>query len=534
MVRAFAGVFLALALVLFARAAVAQDPPRVTLGPFTGSRVQSVREIVRNALEAHSSDIELLAEPDYTAVARRLGVEGMAGDEDVARVGRELRLDAIILGDLSRRAPHGFLLRLRVVRGRDGTALGAASWELRSANEVNSIRNEIWDQLRNYIRPDGARSNDSGGGGRNNDTYSRVEDRTNSDRSSNSDNRSSGGGRDNGSGSVGGNGNDRNGTTAVPATVGLGIVYATLGAGMSQRFWRMPVLGELSPRGYDNSAYPEMRLELMALYRLDGNRIGVGVSGGLFVPLGIQSQAPDPNNPGMNIPLPTRALDVYGGIAAAFRPAGGGFARLQLGIVQHSFTVDTSLLSPEQQLPAISYTGLRLAADTVLPLVSVPGYEVGLMFGTEVRVTNIGTEARMMYGEMASTTAGIGGTAGINVRLDGLLPGFSLRVGAEMLRYRTTFAGRRDVGSGSDSVDDYYRYYLALTYAIGTAALNSRSNDASGNGSARPVRNAEPEAEPEPAPPSSPRRREPEPEPEPPPRPRPLPPQEPARDPFAN
>src|SRR5687768_12746229 len=117
MARAFAGVFLSLALVLFARVSAAQDPPRVTLGPFTGSRVQSVREIVRAALEAHSSEIELLPEPDYTAVARRLGLEGMAGDEDIARIGRELRLDAIILGDLSRRSARNFLLRIRVVRG---------------------------------------------------------------------------------------------------------------------------------------------------------------------------------------------------------------------------------------------------------------------------------------------------------------------------------------------------------------------------------------------------------------------------------
>ncbi|MEI8259762.1 MAG: hypothetical protein WCJ30_29200, partial [Deltaproteobacteria bacterium] len=66
-------------------------------------------------------------------------------------------------------------------------------------------------------------------------------------------------------------------------------------------------------------------------------------------------------------------------------------------------------------------------------------------------------------------TLGIAGTAGLQIRLDGLTPGLAIRIGAEFLRYRTAFAGRADVGTGSDSVDDYVRIHLGVSYGILTA-----------------------------------------------------------------
>lgn len=142
--------------------------------------------------------------------------------------------------------------------------------------------------------------------------------------------------------------------------------------------------------------------------------------------------------------------------------------RAHVGMVAHSFFVDTNVLPREQRLAPVSYTGLRLALDGMMPLLVSAGYELGVLFGTELRVTAVGSEVRRAFGENPSATLGLGGMAGLFMQMDGLLPGLAVRLWGEMLRYRTSFAGRSDIGPGSDSVDDYFRFHLGVVYAIGT------------------------------------------------------------------
>jgi hypothetical protein len=479
MARALLAVVVAAAVTAAAGRSSAQQLPRVAVGPFTGARASVARDAVAAVLGEHAGEVELVPEFDYAAVARRLGVEGLAGDEDVARVARELRLDEVIVGEVASRGRTN-VLRLRVVRGRDGVTLGTASWEFERPSDLDVIRGEIWDQLRGYLRPDASATTAARGAGQ---------------------------GRGPSPGGEGG------GAPAAvgPSTPGLGFLDTTLGLAAAMRYWRIPVLGELSPRGYENSGYPELRVEAAGLYRWAHERAGVGAAASLAVPLALASRATD----GMGNPVDLRssALEVTGSVVAAYRAVAGGGARVQLGAFYHSFSVDTAMLPREQRLAPASYLGLRAAVEGVLPLAAGPSYEIGLLFGTELRVAAVGTELREAFGENPSTTFGLGGTAGAQVRVDGLLPGLAFRLAGEMLRYRTSFAGRADVGPGSDSVDDYVRVLFGASYALGSS-LPSRAR-ASDEAAARA------------------RTDEPAPEPATPPAATPAPAPQPTRDPFA-
>lgn len=428
MARALIAFVLAAAVIGFGTDALAQAVLRVAVGPFTGQRAAATRELMAAVLQERA-EVELVSEAEYDAAARRLGVEGLAGDEDLARVGRELRLDDIIVGDLSRRG-RIHLLRLRVVRGSDGTTLGTASWELQRPTELGAIRGEIWGQLLPYLHVEPAPEDAAGAL-----PPTPVPDPHAPDRAS-------------------------------AQTPGLGVLSAGLGVGASLRQWRMPVLGELSPRGYDNTGHPELRAEVMALYRWARERAGVGAAVSLGLPLALASRATDGD--GNAVELPSSALELTGSAVAVLRPPSGGWTRVLLGGFWHVFDVDTALLPREQRLARTSYTGARVAVEGVLPLAAEASYEIGLLFATELRLAVVGPELRAAFGENPDLTLGLGGLVGAQVRMDGLLPGLAMRLTGELLRYRTHFAGRADIGPGSDSVDDYLRLQLGVSYALGT------------------------------------------------------------------
>jgi hypothetical protein len=146
-----------------------------------------------------------------------------------------------------------------------------------------------------------------------------------------------------------------------------------------------------------------------------------------------------------------------------------------LGFSYHSFDVNTMRLPVHAQIVRMAYIGGRARAEGSVPLVANGSIEVGLLFATELRVVSVGSEARAAYGENAPISYGFGGGGGIELRLDGAIPGFAVRGTGEFLRYRTTFAGRSDVGTGSDSVDDYLRVHVAVSYAFGVKAASRHS-----------------------------------------------------------
>lgn len=451
--RVLACACLALSLFFAGAVSLAQGLPRVSVGPMTGPRADAAREAVSQALAVHSTQIDFIPDGDYAIVAQRLGVQGLAGEGDVAMVGREMRLDAVVVGTMERRGRQ-FVLRLRVLRGRDGTTLGASSWELHSVGELASIRGEIWEQLSRYFRTRSAN------GGRPAGSEDRSEGRAESATTSSAP------------------------TQQVMATPGLGFLTVMLGGGLSQRFWRMPVLsagadssgpgsiGDVAPRGYENGGYGELRAELMLLYRWSNDRAGAGISAGGAFPVGLRSRAEDPNNPGVLISLPTSAYEVWGGAAAAYRPPGGGLMRAQLGFATQYFNVDTESLPMEQRLAPVSYTGLRAAFEGVLPLFANHAWEVGALFGGEFRLTEVGADLKIRFGQNPRPTIAMGMQLGVAVRLDGITPGLGLRLVGEMIRYRTAFAGPYTVGVGSDSVDDFFRFHLVAVYSIGTSGVS--------------------------------------------------------------
>ncbi len=425
--------------------ALGQSAPRVAVGPVVGVRANVARGVLASVLNDHAGEITSVPESEFTTAAIRLGLDGLAGDDDIARVARELHLDGVVVGEISHRGARDHLFRVRVARGRDGTTVGTASWEIHQPTDVLNLQNEIWEQIQGFLRSLGAGgssvSASSGSGG-------------------SSSGSSGGGSSDGGATSAGA------GSTAV-TTPGLGVVYLQLGGGGSMRYWRLPVLGELSPRGYENGGYGELRVEGMLLYRFANDRMGVGIAASVGIPLGLASRAINADDTtGRPVELATSAVDASGGAAFAVRPAGGGHLRAQFGFAAQFFNVETMRLSLAQRLAPVSYVGPRLAFDAALPIFASDRFEFSVLFGTDLRIVGVSTEIRNAFGDAPGTTLGLGATLGLLWRLDLLTPGFGARFTADMMRYRTPFAGRYDIGPASDSIDDYWRFQVAVSYAI--------------------------------------------------------------------
>jgi hypothetical protein len=457
------------------------------LGPISGPSADQVADRLGTILELHAGEVQSIPASTYFGVASRLGVVGRVGEEDIASVSRELRLDVVILGDLTRRG-RGFALRLRIARGRDGVIVGTVNLEIARVDDLDSLEADLWQELSRHIR-----TASPGGGARAN---------------GGANSSANGGGA--GNANNGGNGAEPapEGGVTTRALPGLGVVQLMLNAGWSGRSWRMPVLGELSPRGYDNGGFFEGGLSARVYYRMQRDRLGIGAHAYGTLPLVISSRGT--STEGMVISLQTSAYDVGGGFSVAYLPPGGGAFRGDLGFLLHAFEINTSRLAVGQQLARMSYMGGRARGEGAVPLLANGSVELSLLFAGELRVVSVGTEARMAYGENAPISWGFGGGGGMELRFDGAVPGLGLRATGEWLRYRTTFAGRADVGTGSDSVDDYLRVLVGISYAFGVKT-GARSE---------PARAAEPAATPEsPAPQPTP-----QPTPQPPQQPQPPPP----------
>jgi hypothetical protein len=479
----------------------AQASPRVSLGVVSGPLGDEVADRLGTILDLHAGEVQNIPTSTYFGVASRLGVVGRVGEEDLSSVARELRLDAVLVGEMSRRG-RGYDLRLRVARGRDGTIVGSVNLEIARVDDLDGLEAELWQEISRHIRAIGPAPSARNSSPRPAQTASAT---TQPHAPSPPLGPSEGG------------------ATVAPATggtvlPGLGSVHLGLQAGWSGRSWRMPVLGERSPRGYDNGGYFEGGLSARIYYRMQGDRLGVGVYGFGLLPLVIASRGT--STEGMSIALQTTAFDAGGGLTFAYLPPGGGAFRADFGGGLHSFEINTSRLPVAQQLARMSYLGGRARGEGAVPLVANGTVEVSLLFSGELRVVTVGAEARMAYGENAPISFGFGGGGGLEFRFDGAVPGLGVRATGEWLRYRTSFAGRADVGTGSDSVDDYHRVHLGLSYAFGT----------------REAGRSTPEPTPEPTPVTTPAAPVPRAAPTAPPRPRPTPPprpQGPPPDPFA-
>lgn len=438
--------------------------PRVTVGPFTGERVAVTRSIVSGVLANHVGEIELRPQSEYTATATRLGAGDRVDESTVSTVARALGVDEVVVGSLER-SGTGFRLRLRVLRGGDGRSAASASWEFERLEEINAFSNEIWEQLRGAFRVDATISS----------TASNTDRETPPDRGTPPVETPP----------------DPAATTAPAAapeatTPGLGWLWIQVGGGLAGRRWRIPVLGETTPRGYENGAFGELRATLAAYYRLNHNRLGVGIESTLGFPLGLSSQGRGPD--GRVVPIATSALELQFGASMAVRPTSGGLFRVFVGMVYHQFSLDTSRLSAEMRLAPVTYVGLRVAGEGILPLFASPSWEFGLIFGGELRLAATGSEVKEAFGTNPDTTFGFGTWFGLNVRLDRAAPGLALRATAEFTRYATDFAGSARIGTPGESLDDYTRYLVGVVYALGTERTARRpAATPSDNGYAAPV-----------------------------------------------
>lgn len=438
--------------------------PRVAVGAITGERSAITRSVVASVLADHSSEIELASSTEFNAVAQRLGVSNQQDQAAIEALGRELHLDAVVVGTLERRL-RGYHLVLRVMRGRDGMPIGNADWEFEHMEEVNALGTEIWERLSPFFRREpSARAmvttGSSGTGATAPEGVTTVATGPN--------------------------------TTAPSALAtqlgsdgasspGLGWLELRVGGGIGGRDWRVPVLGESSPRGYDNSAFPVLTAGVTALWPVRRQRLGVGLDAQVNFPVGVSSVGRDAS--GREVVLASSGYEFLLGAMLASRPGGGGELRFSTGLVLQGFDVDTSRLPVDRRLSNTGYIGLRVAGEGILPLWSRPQGEFGLLFGGELRWVGVSADMKFAFGQNPATTFGIGAWAGLAARLDGLTPGLGLRLAAEFLRYRTAFAGpidpRTGVGTASDSVDDYTRFSFAVTYAFGVERVASRPTSTS-------------------------------------------------------
>jgi hypothetical protein len=432
----------------------------VGVGPFVGERAAVTRAMVQSVFTEHTGEIELAPATEVMAAANRESVTAADPEQTARALGRALRLDQVILGDVERRG-RSYRLRIRVLRGRDGTSAGSASWEFDRIEEIEALRAEIWSQLSTSFRAepaerggDAARGNAPPSGG------TRIDDgaatpaasATSTDATAAEAPRSA----------VGVSGANE----TVPFIPSLAWLNLAVTGGVAGRSWRIPILGERTARGYQIGLYGEIGLWAGLLFaRLNQNHLGFGFEVGARIPVGLSSQGRDMD--GRVVALSTTAYEVIVGPMMMFRPAGGGLLRLGAGFVVHSFDLDTAKLAPEMRLAPVSYLGLRIAAEGLLPFVARPDLEFGVLFGGELRVVATGAEMREAFGQNPDTTLGLGALLGLGARLDRAAPGLGLRLTAEWMRYRTPFAGPGRIGTGSDSVDDYTRYQLVVTYSFG-------------------------------------------------------------------
>jgi hypothetical protein len=416
---------------------------RVVVAPFTGERSAVTRAVVIGALANHSGEIELLSQNEYNAAAARMSLSEHADEASAASVAREIGADQVVVGALDR-TPEGLRLRLRVVRSNDARSVGSASWEFNRAEELNAFSNEIWEQLRGSFRVDPTLT---------------IPSRNNSSRNASSQTPVASV-REIPLADV------PRAIAATATTPDLGWLTLSLGGGFSGRRWRIPVLGETTQRGYENNAFGELRGSIGAYYRLDHNRFGIGVEGGLGIPLGLSSQGRGTD--GRAVSIATSAVDLYVGASLLMRPNNGGIFHVFFGMMYQSFSLDTSRLSFETRLAPVNYIGLRIAGEGILPIVANRDWELGVVFGGELRIATVGSEVKEAFGLNPSTTFGLGTWFGLSGRLDRAAPGLGVRATAEFLRYSTDFAGPARIGTPGESVDGYTRFIFAFTYALGT------------------------------------------------------------------
>lgn len=423
-------------------AAAQTRSPRIVVAAFNGERAAVTRSIVASALANHVGEIELTSQGEYNAAASRVGVGERLDEATAMSLARELRVDAIVTGTLERQAT-GWMLRLRVLRARDGRSAATASWEFERTEELNALGREIWEQLRGafVVDPSAGRDRSSAAtrGALPEPAAEPVAEPAAVASSS---------------------------QAGDAPTPGLGWLVLQAGGGLAGRVWRIPLLGETTPRGYENNAYGELRAGASLYYRLNRNRLGAGVEAALSIPLGLSSQGR--NAAGRTVPISTSAIELQFGATLAMRPTNGGLMRAFVGMVYHQFDLDTSTLSPEMRLAPVTYVGLRVAGEGTLPIVARRDVEFGVIFGGELRSVAVGSEMKEAFGVNPGTTLGFGAWFGLGFRADRAAPGLGFRLTAEFMRYATDFAGAARVGPAADSIDDFTRYQLALVYAVGT------------------------------------------------------------------
>lgn len=463
---------------------------RVGIGPFLGERAAVTRAMVQSVFTEHTGEIELAPATEVLAAANREGVASAIDEQTGRALGRALRLDQVVVGEVERRG-RSYRLRIRVLRGRDGSSAGSASWEFDRVEEIEALRSEIWSQLSTSFRaePGGARPSGPPPGGTRIDDGARTPPPENPPAEPPA---SSGAPAEPEQRPVA--------AETTPSVPALGWLNLAVTGGIAGRSWRIPLLGERTARGYQNALYGEMGIWAALLFaRVNQNHLGFGIEAGARIPVGLASQGRDID--GKVVALSTTAFEVIVGPTMMFRPAGGGMMRLGVGLALHQFDLDTSKLAPEMRLAPVSYLGLRIAGEGVLPIVARPDIEFGVLLGGELRVVGVGSEMRDAFGQNPDTTLGLGALLGLSARLDRAAPGLGLRLTAEWMRYRTSFAGPGRIGTGSDSVDDYSRYQLAVSYTFGAERPRRSAAPAESAWSGAPPA-AQPEAA-QPEPPST-------------------------------
>jgi hypothetical protein len=453
--------------------------PRVVIGPFSGYDGDQVAEKLGGFLELHNGEIEAIPGSTYFGVASRLGLDGRLGEEDIARVSREIRADAVIVGDLTRNGRR-HVLRLRIARGRDGVMVGTINLEFARVNDLDSLEGDLWTELAQHIgqiRPLGSNSFN------NNQNSSNQSNNFNQNNSSNNNHTSS----NSNSGDQSTSDASPSGDESASHLPGLGVAQLSVGAGSGSRFWRLAIVGDATAREHYVPAYFESRLEGRTYIRLQNDRVGLGLFAMGFLPIALSSYA---YNMGVMVQLPTSAFEVDAGLCLAYLPPSGGAFRADAGFVLHTIDVKTDVLPVTQQLVRMSYPGARLRSEAAVPLFANGLYEFALLFAGELRLASVGAEARAALGMTAALTSAFGGGGGFELRLDGVAPGLSARVAADWLRYRTSFSGASNLGNARDSVDDFIRVEGIVSYAFGvrtglaaTAAASTTASDSSSSSS---------------------------------------------------
>jgi hypothetical protein len=415
--------------------------PRIVVAAFNGERAAVTRSLVARVLANHVGEIELVSQGEYAAAAGRVGAGDRLDEATAMALARELRVDAMVVGTMERQN-NLWHLRLRVLRARDGRSAASATWEFERPEELNALGNEMWEQLHGAFQVDPTVSQ-TPAAPRGGDGEVPVERTPREEVAA-----------------------PAAGAPPEAPTPGLGWLWMQLGGGLAGRVWRIPLLGETTPRGYENTAFGEIRAAAAAYYRLNNNRLGVGVEAALGIPLGLSSQGRSAT--GRTVAISTSAVELHFGASLAVRPTNGGMMRAFVGMVYHQFSVDTASLSPEMRLAPVTYVGLRVAGEGTLPVVARRDFEFGVIFGGELRFVALGSEVKEAFGVNPGATLGFGSWFGLSFRADRAAPGLGFRLTAEFMRYATDFAGPARVGPAAESVDDYTRFLLSVVYALGT------------------------------------------------------------------